>query len=97
MNGLADLKPDAQQVFGRECDGSANSPGSRAKTVSIMPCKIDVSVMTGKCGPCCSIAATGRTATVVSGSSSENSLDLSSPQNRFRDMASLSGMPNAAP
>src|SRR5262245_31058602 len=64
-------------------NSTVSSSGSRARTVSIMPCMIAVSVMTGRCGPCCSIAATGRTVTVALGSSSENSLDFNSPQKRL--------------
>ena len=44
------------------------SAGSRGATVSIIPFMIVVSVETGRCGPCCSIAATGRTAIVASAS-----------------------------
>src|SRR6516162_4935751 len=64
-------------------NSTASSLGSRARTVSIMPCMIAVSVMTGRCGPCCSIAATGRIATTELRSSAANSLDFSSPQKRL--------------
>ena len=59
------------------------SSGRRASTVLIMPSAIAVSVMTGRCGPCCSVAATGKIARVEFGSSAANSLDLSSAQKRF--------------
>jgi len=56
------------------------SSGRRASSSAIIPAAMAVSVITGRCGPCCSIAATGRTATVFSGSSPEKSLLRSSPQ-----------------
>jgi hypothetical protein len=51
--------------------GSTNtlsSLGRRLLGRAIMPSAIAVSVITGRCGPCCSIAATGKMAIVVSGS-----------------------------
>src|SRR5262249_53362913 len=54
-----------------------------AMTVLIRPSAIAVAVMTGRCGPCCSVEATGRIATVASGASPANSPDLSSAQNRL--------------
>ncbi len=64
-------------------NSTRRSPGRRASTVLIRPSAIAVSVMTGRCGPCCSVEATGRIATVALGSSPANSLDLSSAQNRL--------------
>ena len=68
------------------CVGRTSTPrssGRRASTVLIRPSPMAVSVRTGRCGPCCSVAATGRIATVEFGSSAANSLDLSSAQNRL--------------
>src|SRR5262245_3750656 len=59
------------------------SSGRRASTVLIRPSAIAVSVMAGSCGPCCSVEATGKIASVELGSSPANSLDLSSAQNRL--------------
>ena len=42
------------------------------------------SVDSGRCGPCCSVADTGSTATVVSGSSVAKSVVHSSPHRRGR-------------
>src|SRR5712691_10776656 len=67
-------------------NSTRRSSGRRARTVSIMPCAIAVSVMTGRCGPCCSVAAIGRMASVVCGSSAANSLDFSSDQKRLAAM-----------
>src|SRR5262249_19843373 len=64
-------------------NSTRRSSGRRASTVSIRPSAIALSVMTGRCGPCCSVEATGRIATVELGSSPANSLDLSSAQNRL--------------
>src|SRR3981189_165035 len=45
-------------------NSTRRSSGRRASTVLIMPSAIAVSVITGRCGPCCSVAATGRVARV---------------------------------
>ena len=55
-------------------------------TVSSMPCMIVVSVETGRCGPCCSIAATGRTAMVTSGSMEAYSVVGKSPHQTLLDV-----------
>src|SRR5262245_532623 len=67
-------------------NSTRRSSGRRASTVLINPSAIAVSVMTGRCGPCCSVEATGKIASVEFGSSPANSLDLSSAQNRLAIM-----------
>src|SRR6516225_937332 len=64
-------------------NSTRRSSGRRPSTVLIRPSAIAVSVTTGRCGPCCSVEATGKIASVEFGSSPANSLDLSSAQNRL--------------
>src|SRR5215213_11388489 len=56
------------------------SSGSRAITASIMPWPMMVSVETARCGPCCSIAAIGKTTMVFSASSPAKSSVVNSSQ-----------------
>src|SRR6516165_10849162 len=68
-------------------NSTLRSSGRRPSTVLIRPSAIAVSVKTGRCGPCCSVEATGKIASVEFGSSPANSLDLSSAQNRLAIMS----------
>ena len=57
-----------------------NSAGNRRFRQASMPSAMATSVITGRCGPCCSVAATGRMAMVFSGSSPSKSFVVSSAQ-----------------
>src|SRR5215212_5674786 len=61
-------------------NSAARSSGSRAITASIMPWPMMVSVETARCGPCCSIAAIGKTTMVFSASSPAKSSVVNSSQ-----------------
>jgi hypothetical protein len=72
------LNPTA--IVGRNSTGrSAASCGSAAAT---MPVTRSVSTDSGRCGPCCSVAATGSTATVRAASSKPKSVVVRSDQKR---------------
>ena len=77
-------------------NSTRRSSGRRASTVLIMPSAIAVSVMTGRCGPCCSVAATGKIARVELGSRAANSLDLSSAQKRLEAITRSPACPRPA-
>ena len=65
------------------CVGSTNTGSAGCKCVSAaltMALTKSVSTDNGKCGPCCSVAPKGSTATVRSGSSSEKSVLMQSAQ-----------------
>ena len=58
----------------------SRSGGRMSTTVMSIPSAISVSVPTGRCGPCCSTAASGSTAIVASGSTAPYSVARYSPQ-----------------
>ncbi len=78
---------------GRSAGSAGTAPAARpaaaAATAATMPSASTVSTPSGRCGPCCSVAPSGSTATVVAASSAAKSRVVSRDQKQGEQRRSL--------